>query len=100
MKAKNLYDWAKRYITAPLVGVVCFVVYVCFFNENNSVIDRMKYQQRIEELQAEIAHNQDSLDYYRNLNANLETDRENIERIVREKYHMQRPQEDIYIFEK
>lgn len=99
MEAKNLYNWFKRYITVPLVGVVCFVVYVCFFNEENSVIDRIRYQERIEELQKEIAQNRDSLEYYRTLNTNLETDRENIERVVRERYHMQRTNEDIYIFE-
>ncbi|MDE6152886.1 MAG: septum formation initiator family protein [Muribaculaceae bacterium] len=99
MKAKGLYNWFKRYITVPLAGVVCFVVYVCFFNEENSVIDRIRYQKRIEELQSEIADNRDSLEYYRTLNANLETDRENIERVVRERYRMQRPNEDIYVFE-
>lgn len=99
MEAKSLYNWIKRYITVPLVGVTCFVIYVCFFNEENSVIDRMKYEQRIEELQAEIADNRDSLMYYRHLNTTLETDRENIERVVREHYHMQRPNEDVYLFE-
>lgn len=99
MTAKGLYNWVKRYVTVPLVGVGCFVVYVCFFNEENSVLDRMRYQQRIEELNAEIAENIDSLEYYRHLNATLETDRENMERVVREHYHMQRVNEDIYLFE-
>lgn len=99
MEATGLYNWIKRYITVPLVGVGCFVVYVCFFNEENSVIDRMKYEQRIKELKAEIEDNIDSLEYYRHLNATLETDRENMERVVREHYHMQRPKEDIYLFE-
>jgi len=99
MESKKLYDWCKRYITVPLIGVGCFVIYVCFFNEENSVLDRMRYQQRIEELQAEIALNRDSLEHYRILNDKLETDRENIERVVREHYHMQRSNEDIYVFE-
>ena len=99
MDAKNLYNWFRRYITVPLAGVVCFIVYVCFFNEENSVIDRIKYHKQIEELHGEIASNRDSLEYYRTLNANLETDRENIERVVRERYRMQRPNEDIYVFE-
>ena len=100
MEAKGVYNWAKRYITVPLLGVGCFVIYVCFVNEENSVIDRMRYEKRIEELRKEIAANNDTLEYYRHLNATLETDRETMERVVREHYHMQRPDEDIYIFEK
>lgn len=99
MNAKGIYNWGKRYITVPLIGVVCFVVYVCFFNEENSVIDRMRYQQRIDELNAEIAHNLDSLEYYKELNARLETSPEDVERVVREHYHMQRADEDVYVFE-
>lgn len=99
MTAKGLYNWCKRYITVPLLGVIFFLGYVCFFNDENTILDRMKYERRIEELKAEIADNQDSLIHYRNLNRNLETDRANIERVVRENYHMQRTNEDIYVFE-
>lgn len=99
MDAKNIYNWAKRYITIPLVGMICFVIYVCFFTEEFSVLDRMRYEQRIEELKAEIELNRDSLLYYREMNARLETNTDDIERVVRENYHMQRRDEDIYIFE-
>lgn len=99
MSAKGVYNWFKRYITVPLLGVICFVVYVCFFNEENSVLDRMRYQERINELKAEIRINIDSMEYYHNLNARLETEPEDMERVVREHYHMQRTDEDIYIFE-
>lgn len=99
MDAKNLYNWGRRYITIPLIGLILFVTYVVFFNDQNSVLDRVKYQQEIQRLEAEISDNLDSLSHYRTLNAALETDRDNIERVVREHYHMQRPNEDIYIFE-
>lgn len=99
MKARQLYDWGRRYITVPLLGVIIFLGYVCFFNDENTILDRMKYERRIEELKAEIADNRDSLYHYHHLNVSLETDRENIERVVREHYHMQRDNEDIYLFE-
>lgn len=99
MKPRKIYEWATRYITVPLVGMACFFIYVCFFNEDKSVMDRMKYEEQIKELNAEIAANLDSLNYYRELNNSLESNAEDIERIVREHYHMQRPNEDIYIFE-
>ena len=37
--------------------------------------------------------------YYLRLNRSLDTDPQSLERIVREKYHMQRPNEDVYIIE-
>ena len=39
------------------------------------------------------------MQYYHRLNASLSTDPRELERIVREQYHMQRPNEDVYIFE-
>ncbi len=99
MNAKKLFEWGRRYVTLPLVGVVCFVVYMWFFNDENSVMTRMEYQNNIDDLNAEISSNNDSLEYYHRLNASLETNRDDIERIVREHYHMKRDNEDVYVFE-
>ena len=38
------------------------------------------------------------MNYYRSLNQRLDTDPQTLERIVREQYHMQRPNEDVYVF--
>ena len=43
--------------------------------------------------------NRDTLEYYNKLNHSLDTDPETMERIVRERYHMQRENEDVYIVE-
>ena len=99
MKARQLYEWGRRYITVPLIGVVCFTIYVCFLKEDNSVVTRMQYENEIEDLKAEIGANLDSLELYNRLNASLETNRDDIERVVREHYHMKRSNEDIYVFE-
>lgn len=98
MSVKSTFDWCRRYITLPLLGVICFLVYVLFFNEN-SFMDRMRYNDEIERLKAEIRVNRDTLEYYRSLNRHLNTDPATMERIVREYYHMQRPNEDVYVFE-
>lgn len=70
-----------------------------FFNENN-VMRYYEYDLTIENIRKEIKNNEDTFLYYRDLNNRLSTDRATLERIVREKYHMQRRNEDIYIFEK
>ncbi len=58
-----------------------------------------EYNDRIMELKEEIQQNRDTMLYYQNLNNRLNTDKETMERIVREQYHMQRSNEDVYVFE-
>ena len=58
-----------------------------------------EYNDRIVSLKEEIKQNTDTMQYYRELNDRLNTDKETMERIVREQYHMQRANEDVYVFE-
>ena len=73
------------------------LVFITFFNENN-MMRYYEYDMRIAELRKEIKENEDTIDYYMDLNRRLSTDRGTLERIVREQYHMQRPNEDVYVF--
>lgn len=94
----KIFRWCKRYITVPLVIAVSYIVFVLFFNEN-SYFKSVEYQNKIDLLEAEIKVNNDTMQYYRTLNRSLAADPQAMERIVREEYHMQRPNEDVYIFE-
>lgn len=95
----NIVRWCRRYISLTLLIVVAFVVYVLFFNEN-SIMRSLELNDEIESLKAEIKDNTDSLDYYSRQLQLLHTDPETMEKIVREYYHMQHPDEDVYVFEK
>lgn len=95
---KKIFKWCRSYVTLTFVGVVGFVVFLTFFTDN-SVVKKMEYEKEIARLKAEIQQNTDTLEYYRQLNNSLSTDREEMERIVRERYHMQRTNEDVYVFE-
>lgn len=94
----NIFRWCKRYITIPLVIAVAYIAFVLFFNEN-SYFKSVEYQAEIDRLEAEIKVNNDTMMYYRALNRSLAADPATMERIVREEYHMQRPNEDVYVFE-
>lgn len=94
----SAWNWSRRYITLPLLVAVAYIVFVLFFNEN-SYFKSVEYQQEIDRLEAEIKENNDTMMYYRQLNASLSSDPEELERIVREQFHMQRPNEDVYIIE-
>lgn len=91
-----MIKWLKRYVSVPLIAVVAFVVFVLFFNEN-SVIKSYDYDSEKRALKARIAEYEDTLRYYNELNRRLDSDPAELERIVRENYHMQRPSEDVYI---
>ena len=91
-------NWLRRYVSLTLIVVVAFVFFVLFFNDN-SILQSFEYNRQIQELNDEIRSNEDTLRYYQELNDRLDTDPETMERIVREQYHMQRPSEDVYVFE-
>lgn len=88
--------WLRRYFSITLAAVVAFVMFVLFFNEN-SFMRNVELKREIEALKAEIRDNEDTLRYYQDMLEKLNTDRETMEKIVREQYHMQRPSEDVYV---
>lgn len=90
--------WSRRYIRISFIVVTCVLGYILFMSDN-SVIDNYHYQNEIDRLRTEIKECTDSIEYYENLNHRLRTDPATMERIVREQYHMQRTNEDIYIVE-
>jgi hypothetical protein len=69
---------------------------VLFFNEN-SYSRSAALQEEIDQLEAEIKANNDTMHHYRALYMSLNTDPSTLERLVREKYHMQRVNEDVYV---
>lgn len=94
----NFCTWARRYFRLSFFATLAVLIYVCFFN-GNTVVDTYVYEREIDMKRAEIAANLDTIRYYENLLNMLQTDPETMERIVREQYHMQRPNEDIYVVE-
>lgn len=99
MARYNFFTWCKYYIRLPFLLGIGVILFITFFNENN-VVRYYEYDNEIERLQCEIKDNEDSIAYYHDLNRRLSTDKATLERIVREQYHMQRTNEDVYIIEK
>lgn len=95
-KIKRIFSWCRRYFSFTLLIVAAFIVFILFFNEH-SVIKTLEYKRQIENLKGEIQQNRDSIQYYRERNARLKTDPQTMEKIVREQYHMQRDDEDVFI---
>ncbi len=93
----NLLGWGRRYISFTLLIVVAYLAFLLFFNEN-SMMRSIDLDRTIDSLRTEIRVNQDSLEYYKALNNRLSTSPEEMERVAREQYNMNRPDEDVYVF--
>ncbi len=94
----SLTDWFRRYVSVAFVGLLALYVYVLFFNDNSySRLRELKGE--INRLEQEKRDNQDTLKKYEELNRLLLSDKEELERVARERYGMQRPGEDVYIVE-
>ena len=94
---KRSIKWCRRYISLTLITIVAFVIFILFFNEN-SIMQGFEYNDKIDELKAKIQENTDTLNYYNNMLQQLNHNPEAMEKVVREHYHMQHANEDVYVF--
>lgn len=94
----RFFSWIRRYISITLLIVVAFIIVTLFFNEH-SMMKAYEYDIRNNQKKEELRRLNDSLVYYHNLNQLLNADPQTMERVVRERHHMRRPNEDVYIFQ-
>lgn len=93
---RTFIQWCRRYLSLNLLVVSGILIYVIFFTDNSAAL-AYEQNREIERLQAEIKANRDTLAYYERLNHNLSVNPEEMERVVRENYHMQRDNEDVFV---
>ena len=89
--------WVSRKCLFTLIAVGSVVVLLLFFNEDTSMKLNMKYQEEIKSLKRQIRECEDSAEWYRTRREALYISAEDLEHVVREQYHMQRPSEDVYL---
>ena len=100
MKGLLLKDFYSLQAEYKMYGYMLpiLAVLMLFLNEETSVKTNVEYEKRINMLKKAIKVNTDSAEYYRTHRLAIEKGESDLEEIAREKYHMQRPTEDIYIF--
>lgn len=91
--------WKKRRGALPFMIIAVAVIAVLFLNEETSVKTNMKYDSRINELKTQIQQNNDSAAYYHAQRVAVENGEEGLEELARTRYHMQKPTEDVYVYE-
>lgn len=96
-KIKKFNFWLRRKSHLPLLVLGTIVVLVLFCNDETSLALNMQYEREINRLSLEIKECRDSAAYYRQQRESLLHDSEDLEHLARERFHMQRPTEDVYI---
>ncbi|MCH5241482.1 MAG: hypothetical protein J1F67_03535 [Muribaculaceae bacterium] len=96
-KAKKFSFWFRRKSHLPLIVIGSLVVMLLFFNDETSLALNMKYEKEINRLSLEIKDCKDSAAYYRAQREAILHQSEDLEHLARERFHMQRPTEDVYI---
>lgn len=95
LKRWNFFVRRKSHITLFVIGGAS--VLLLFFNEDTSMKLNMQYEGEIKQLKKEIKQCNDSAEWYRQRREALYIGTEELEHVVREQYHMQRPSEDVYL---
>ena len=95
-KEKTETSRKNIWFNVPLLIIVVSAVVILFVQENNIFVIQ-RYNNEIRELKHEIARVQDTTEYYKRKTLELNTSREELERISREQYRMQRESEDVFI---
>ena len=96
-RSKRWNFWLRRRSHLGVLIVGGIVIMMLFFNDDASWENNMKYEAEIRELNRQIKVANDSAQYYRDQRARLLAGQEELERLAREEYHMQKPTEDVYI---
>lgn len=95
----NLREKCTRFFPAKYIPAAVFVAFlvslVCC--GDNNYIRSCSFTKEINDLKAEIKADEDSTAMYEERVRELNTDRESLEKLAREKYGMKHENEDVYI---
>lgn len=89
--------WLRRQSHLSVLLVAGAVIALLFLNEETSITRSRELDKEIASLKAGIAAAKDSAAYYKTARQRLQTHAEDLEKVARENYGMQRPTEDVYL---
>lgn len=89
--------WFHRRSNLPILLVGALVVAFLFLNDDTSIELNMEYDREINDLKSQIASCNDSAEYYKRQRESILRGTSDLEHLARERFHMQRPTEDVYV---
>ena len=87
-------SWGNKYILV----LALFAAWMVFFDEND-LLSRFKYDQKIKKLNNEIAYYEKEIEQSTRKKNELQLNNETLEKFAREQYLMKKANEDIFIIE-
>ena len=81
-----------------ILVLVLFGAWMTFFDQNN-LLSRVQYDQKIRRLNNEIAYYEREIEQSTQKRIELQSSNENLEKFAREQYLMKKANEDIFIIE-
>ena len=81
------------------VVVVAFFLFITFVVGDSNLYKRYTYDEKIRRLEREIRHYKKEIETDRKKLDDIRTNREGLERYVREEFYMKRANEDVFIIE-
>lgn len=96
-KSKKASFWIRRRSHLPTLLLGTLVVMLLAFNDDISITQNMEYDRQINDLQEQIESCRDSAAFYRRQREAIIHGTGDLERMAREKFHMQRPTEDVFL---
>lgn len=94
---KKASFWVRRRSNLPILIIGSLMVLLLVCNDDTSLSLNMEYERQINSLREEIAQCRDSAAYYRQQRESIIHGSANLEHLARERFHMQKPSEDVYI---
>lgn len=99
MNVKKIFQPKHMKIAKYVIVGLLFVVWIGFFDVHN-VKEQLKYRMKISDLEEEKVYFQGKIKEDSTRLHELNTSDENLEKFAREKYHMKKEGEEIFLVEK
>lgn len=94
---KKANFWMRRRAHLPIIVIGSLMVVLLLVNDETSISQNMEFQRQINELTDAIEECRDSAAYYRKQRESIIRGTSSLEHLAREKFHMQRPSEDVFL---
>lgn len=100
MSDGKFQKFIKRIVgVLPFIVLATIIIVVLILNEETSIKKNMELDAQINTLKAQIQLNKDSAEWYHQRRISVENGEDDLEQLARERYHMQKPTEDVFTYE-
>lgn len=98
-EAKKSKSWRILGLTTYQFVILLVLIAMLFFFSDSSILKRMKYENEIKNLEAQIEYYRKQTEIDKEKLNELQSNKDNLEKFARENYLMKKENEEIFIIE-